>query len=776
MQSRDIVLKTLVKSLFGGPCYFHKPKLGRRFTLLFYVMKNLVLVILIWAIPLGSFAQEQERMHIPSKIYKDRITDQDGRPLSGIRVKVKGKIGSTYTNANGEFSIKAEQGDVIELSKNGEVINTYRLDGSIYYQVEDEAEVLADEEAKSAKKISSFNKRSGSQEFNHYIQLANENKNAKPLESIDYIRDALEIATANNNKTQLAQSYYTLGDIYMALGQYDLAVKNYRISLENSTDNRVQIKLAKAYTMDGKVTDAIALYKKLQNDKNLSKEQQAMVNEGLGDVYMDSNRFSEAIEHFSKALSTVRDLNNPNRENAIKNKLAKAYEASGDLDKAESYILPDKAADQKIDAVQSQRAAEFYSRNRNIDKEVQLRRQTVEELEQNEAVLGNTREALAQPVISRPKAKLELGKALLKQNNYKEALPILEESAEEAKISDDIATQKDAVQQLSEVYAGLGADDKALKNYREYVGLVDKLYQQKEEEIDKIVALNRELAEKQNRISSLEKDRELTESQYKLYQTENQLTIENDRRQKLIIYSLLGGLVLLITALYFMYRSNKQRRLANNVLALRSLRTQMNPHFIFNALNSVNNFIAKNDERAANRYLSEFSTLMRSVLDNSEEDFITLEKELELLRLYLKLEHARFTEKFDYELNIDDSIDQEQFLIPPMLLQPYVENAVWHGLRYKKDKGFLKVNLRYLDSGTIKIEIMDNGIGRTQSKALKTGHQKKKKSKGMQNIKQRIEILNNMYKDKISVDIKDMNNDKTGTIVTLILKKIGTQP
>lgn len=254
------------------------------------------------------------------------------------------------------------------------------------------------------------------------------------------------------------------------------------------------------------------------------------------------------------------------------------------------------------------------------------------------------------------------------------------------------------------------------------------------------------------------------------------MTIENDRRQKLIIYSLLGGLVLLITALYFMYRSNKQRRLANNVLALRSLRTQMNPHFIFNALNSVNNFIAKNDERAANRYLSEFSTLMRSVLDNSEEDFITLEKELELLRLYLKLEHARFTEKFDYELNIDDSIDQEQFLIPPMLLQPYVENAVWHGLRYKKDKGFLKVNLRYLDSGTIKIEIMDNGIGRTQSKALKTGHQKKKKSKGMQNIKQRIEILNNMYKDKISVDIKDMNNDKTGTIVTLILKKIGTQP
>ena len=220
-----------------------------------------------------------------------------------------------------------------------------------------------------------------------------------------------------------------------------------------------------------------------------------------------------------------------------------------------------------------------------------------------------------------------------------------------------------------------------------------------------------------------------------------------------------------------MIRSNKQRKLANNLLALKSLRSQMNPHFIFNALNSVNSFIASNDERTANRYLTDFSTLMRSVLENSEEDFIPLEKEIELLKLYLKLEHSRFKDKFDYQFNIAENVNINDFKIPPMLLQPYVENAVWHGLRYKKEKGLLQVNIQQKDAETIEIVITDNGIGRKKSKALKSSNQQKRKSKGMKNIKQRISILNQMYKDKVDVFISDLQEDETGTKVTLTLKK-----
>lgn len=197
----------------------------------------------------------------------------------------------------------------------------------------------------------------------------------------------------------------------------------------------------------------------------------------------------------------------------------------------------------------------------------------------------------------------------------------------------------------------------------------------------------------------------------------------------------------------------------------------MNPHFIFNALNSVNNFIAKSDERSANRYLSDFSTLMRAVLENSDEDFIPLSKELELLELYTKLEHSRFSDKFDYRITVDEDIDIDAFQIPPMLLQPYIENAIWHGLRYREDKGFLQIELKQKDKLALEISITDNGIGRKNSAALKTQNQKKQKSKGMGNIKKRIEILNDMYRDRVDVIISDLETNGTGTKVLFTIKK-----
>jgi len=219
-----------------------------------------------------------------------------------------------------------------------------------------------------------------------------------------------------------------------------------------------------------------------------------------------------------------------------------------------------------------------------------------------------------------------------------------------------------------------------------------------------------------------------------------------------------------------MYRNIKQQRLNNNLLALKSLRSQMNPHFIFNALNSVNSFIASNDERTANRYLTDFSKLMRSVLENSEEDFIPLSKEIELLQLYTKLEHFRFQDKFDYNIIIDEAINVDDFLIPPMLLQPYIENAVWHGLRYKEAKGLLQISLHTYVDDKVQIVIEDNGVGREKSKALKTDHQKNQNSKGMGNIKKRVAILNEMYADKVDVFIEDIVGNG-GTKVVLTLKK-----
>ncbi len=243
-----------------------------------------------------------------------------------------------------------------------------------------------------------------------------------------------------------------------------------------------------------------------------------------------------------------------------------------------------------------------------------------------------------------------------------------------------------------------------------------------------------------------------------------QLTVA---RQKLIIYGLIGIIVIIATTSYFIYKNAVASKVANQLLALKSLRSQMNPHFIFNALNSVNHFIAQQDERTANKFLSEFSLLMRLVMENSQEDFIPLHKEQEILGLYLKLEHYRFRDKFDYTIEIDEGINSEAIEVPPMLIQPYIENAVWHGLRYKETKGNLLLKFQQV-SDKLLVEVRDDGIGRKKSAALKTINQKKHNSTGLRNIQERLKILNTVYKTHYSVEILDAPEGE-GTLVKIVL-------
>jgi tetratricopeptide (TPR) repeat protein len=423
---------------------------------------------------------------------------------------------------------------------------------------------------------------------------------------------------------------------------------------------------------------------------------------------------------------------------------------------------------------ESEKVADFYNQKSRYEDEIQLRKKSLNELEQLPQQPAMASSGFVMPnsdTITSQRINYKIANAYIAQDKLDEAIPYLERSIVEADEDDDLVVQKDATRKLSEVYKYKGDFSRALESYQDYVAVVDSLYIRKEQEISRAARFNREIANTQNRISSLEQERELSQSKYSLAVTEQQLYEETSKRQKWIIYSLAFGILLMALTAFLYYRSNRQQKLANNLLALKSLRTQMNPHFIFNALNSVNNYIAKSDERSANRFLSEFSVLMRSVLENSEEDFIPLSKELELLELYVKLEHSRFLDKFDYEIEVDKKVDVEAFQIPPMLLQPYIENAIWHGLRYREDKGFLKILVQQHTNDLLEIIIEDNGIGRRKSAELKTSNQKKQKSKGMGNIKKRIHILNDMYKNKVEVSITDLNEDQTGTRVSLKLKK-----
>ena len=264
-------------------------------------------------------------------------------------------------------------------------------------------------------------------------------------------------------------------------------------------------------------------------------------------------------------------------------------------------------------------------------------------------------------------------------------------------------------------------------------------------------------------IKLLEKDRELNASQIALLEQESS-------QKNLMIYGLLLLIVVILIAGFLLYRSSQQKRLANQLLTLKSLRSQMNPHFIFNALNSVNSFISKNDTRQANKYLSEFSRLMRIVMENSQSDFVSLTEEVSTLELYLKLEHFRFQDKFDYNFQVDEALLSEEYAMPPMLIQPFIENAIWHGLRYKEGKGQLVVKLLSQNNG-LKMVIKDDGIGRKRSKELKTENQSQQKSTGMKNTQNRIALINDTYNSKIRLTITDLEGEATGTRVEVFLPK-----
>ena len=218
-------------------------------------------------------------------------------------------------------------------------------------------------------------------------------------------------------------------------------------------------------------------------------------------------------------------------------------------------------------------------------------------------------------------------------------------------------------------------------------------------------------------------------------------------------------LLLIVKALFSIRKRNKQ-------IALQSLRREMNPHFIFNSLNSVNQFIANNNEREANKYLTSYSNLMRNIMENSNKDYVTLSVEIDQLKKYLELEKLRFSDKFEYQIEIDPQLNADTVMVPNMIIQPNLENAIWHGLRYKNSSGLLKLKF-HKNGNKSAVTIEDNGIGLTESKKIKTKNQMLHESLGLKNVQERIRLLNDIYKSDIRFDIKEKTGAETGVLVQI---------
>ena len=197
----------------------------------------------------------------------------------------------------------------------------------------------------------------------------------------------------------------------------------------------------------------------------------------------------------------------------------------------------------------------------------------------------------------------------------------------------------------------------------------------------------------------------------------------------------------------------------------------MNPHFIFNSLNSIKRYIIDNEKENAVFYLNKFSKLIRKILASTIEKESTLEEEIDTIKLYVNIENIRFNNTIKFELNIDESLNTTSIKIPSLITQPFIENAIWHGLSLKKDDKILTLNIIKLNENQLQIDIIDNGIGRQKSNEIKKKKLLKRNSVGISLSEERLEHFSKNYMNSSDIFFTDLYDKKTpiGTKVTLLI-------
>jgi LytS/YehU family sensor histidine kinase len=252
------------------------------------------------------------------------------------------------------------------------------------------------------------------------------------------------------------------------------------------------------------------------------------------------------------------------------------------------------------------------------------------------------------------------------------------------------------------------------------------------------------------------------------------LRLKNNR---LLNYGLAGVILLSVVIGILLFRGSRlkdKRRMSEmnrkiSEITQANLRQQMNPHFIFNTLNSIQYYMYQHDKLATNNYLTKFSNLMRKVLDNSQHTSVPLSDELSALNLYLELESIRFKDKFDYRINVDEEIDPLMYRVPTMLIQPYVENSISHGIIPGEEKGLVNIDLK-LNKDYILCTIEDNGIGREAARERKSKRENNHNSLGTQIAKSRLELVNELYGTSLKTiytDLKKESGEPAGTRVEI---------
>lgn len=558
-----------------------------------------------------------------------------------------------------------------------------------------------------------------------------------PKEAWDEYHKAMAMSQAMHNDYLFAESLFGVGQALWYNGQFGLAADTVGLSLRyyrrvgaKGGEGRALRILSNIYDDQGKyeeafktVTEGLAIYEGSQDNHTY-----VLLLAQMGALYKSMGDYQSALEYMRKAES-LRPFKNEYPYREMYNRMGELYAAMGSIQQARRCYQLALAGTWKSKIVRLKMGHTYL-----LEKNYDIAFKYYDSLYQESSRVTDRNILIG--------SMLGLGRIYLQRNDLQNALAMAEGSlVHSAQWGNARQNTRDGYGLLSAIYEAAGNDRKALEYHKQYEAMKDS-----------VVSDNFKRT---------------------LFGFRQEAEAGRLKAQRNTLIACTAGVVLLglfvVLILHLRHKNEKlnlRQRAAE--LEMKALRAQMNPHFIFNCLSSINHFILNEESDKASEYLTRFSKLIRTVLVNAGKTTISLEEELAMLRLYLNMEQLRFREAFDYAVEFEPGLHPSMIFVPSFILQPFCENAIWHGLLHKEGKGRLNIHFRMHDDVLI-CTIRDNGIGREAAAGVKPGPVEKGASFGNRLSAERLALFNGNQQDAsfVTEDVRDDRGAIAGTKVIL---------
>lgn len=556
--------------------------------------------------------------------------------------------------------------------------------------------------------------------MDRYSDLGNRDSSFVYMEMLKALVDTMP--DSSPRKIALSQN---IAVVYQGFGMYRTAIRYYHIAINGNRQNN--------------------------NSRGLGL---ALAN--LGELYSQMDDYEKAILNSKEALQNLADVNMPYMQTA--SNIADYYVTLGQFDSAFHYLKLSN------DVVEKTNDAETRISNQSVLARIYIGQM---QYAKAKAILDETISSLAATDNNWTLCRVLLNYAELDTSlgHYNKAKAHLEQVLQISSENDFRPFRVQALQKMSMVHSATGNYRSALQYHTMYIELKDSIATSRSKADLNDLEVSYETLQKEQEIGLLKKDNDIKD-----------LQVKNARRMKVFYLLLSVFLGLLFFIIY--YQRNKRNKIQEQKiraeLETQILRSQMNPHFIFNSLNSIENFIMQNEKRLASDYLNKFSRLIRSILDSSRDELVPLVKDMESLKLYTDLEQLRFQNKFICRMHTDPQLTQGDYVVPSLLIQPYVENAIVHGIAHSHKEQLELTVTAVLQDNHIKYIIQDNGIGRAKASEYNRENKPGHKSIGLQITAERIAHFNREEQTNAVkvIDLYTDDHEPCGTRVEVLLKAV----